>query len=231
MNYKVLTGRDTSELSLLNDKHSLHPKAIEAFINLKNLAKKEIGANIEVISSHRSFDKQLQIWNSKASGKKELFDLNEQKINTKQLSNEQLMKAILLWSAIPGGSRHHWGTDIDIFDANKLSANQVQLLNSECLPGGPCAELHLWLDEKIKQNQAFGFFRPYDTHRNNTGVGMEKWHISFSQLSDDYLKAYTHDIFIESISSADIILKNEILENSQLIYENYIRNIDINPNS
>ena len=24
--------------------------------------------------------------------------------------------AILLWSALPGASRHHWGTDFDVFD-------------------------------------------------------------------------------------------------------------------
>lgn len=231
MNYKVLTGRDISELSQLNDKHSLHPNTIAAFLKLKKLANKEIGAKIEVISSHRTFEKQLQIWNNKASGNKDLFDLNEKKINTHSFSKLELMKAILLWSAIPGGSRHHWGTDLDIFDANQIEASQVQLLNSECLPGGPCADLHLWLDEKIKQNQAFGFFRPYDTPRNNTGVGMEKWHISFSKLSDNYLSAYTHDIFIQNIKTADILLKDEILEHSQLIYENYILNIDKNPNS
>ena len=33
------------------------------------------------------------------------------------LAPDALIETILLWSALPGGSRHHWGTDVDVFDA------------------------------------------------------------------------------------------------------------------
>ena len=229
MDYKTLTGRERSHLVSLDDKRLIHPDALRALNKLKELALKEIGAKIEVISSYRNFQDQLNIWNLKASGERDLFDLNEKKLEFKNLSEDELFKAILLWSAIPGGSRHHWGCDIDIFDASKIQMKDVKLLNSECNSDGVCGDLHLWLDQKIKDNNSFGFFRPYDTDRNNTGVGQEKWHLSYSPISNEYLKKYTYELFLKNIQDSTIILKDEILSNSKLIYENYILNIDPSP--
>jgi LAS superfamily LD-carboxypeptidase LdcB len=229
MDYKTLTGRESSHLVSLDDKRLIHPDALRALNQLKELALKDIGAKIEVISSYRNFQDQLNIWNLKASGERDLFDLNENKLDYQDLSKEELLKAILLWSAIPGGSRHHWGTDIDIFDASKIQMKDVKLLNSECSSDGVCGDLHLWLDQKIKDNNSLGFFRPYDTDRNYTGVGQEKWHLSFNPISNEYLEKYTYEVFLKNIQDSTIILKEEILSNSNLIYENYILNIDPSP--
>jgi LAS superfamily LD-carboxypeptidase LdcB len=229
MNFNILTGRDSSDLVDLDGKRLIHPRVLEGLQKLKDLARKEIGAQIEVISSYRSFKDQLNIWNTKAQGKRDLFDLDEKKLQFEELNKDQILKAILLWSAIPGGSRHHWGTDIDIFDASKVNINDVKLLNSECLSGGVCEELHLWLDEKIKMNNSFGFFRPYETIRDNIGVGQEKWHISYSPISCIYLEKFSFEMFLKNIQQSDVLLKEEILANSKLIYENYIQNIDLPP--
>ena len=36
------------------------------------------------------------------------------------------------WSAIPGSSRHHWGTDLDVYDAAAVTPDyQVQLTPQE----------------------------------------------------------------------------------------------------
>ena len=229
MNYNILTGRDSSHLVKLDDNKLIHPTVLKQFQKLKDLAQKEIGANIEVISSYRNFENQVRIWNLKASGERDLFDIEENKLDFKSLNNSELLKAILLWSAIPGGSRHHWGTDIDIFDASKIQMKDVKLLHSECTPDGVCGDLHQWIDQKIKDNKSYGFFRPYETSRNNTGVGQEKWHLSYSPISSDYLKAYSYEMFCKSIMESTILLKEEILSNSKLIYENYILNIDNSP--
>ena len=229
MDFNILTGRDASLLTLLDDKRVIHPTALVALSKLKKSALSEIGAKIEVISSYRSFEDQQRIWNLKASGKRDLFDLNENKLDFNSLTQTELLSAILQWSAVPGGSRHHWGTDIDVFDSSKIKINDVKLLNSECNPEGVCGDLHSWLDQKIKDNKSFGFFRPYATDRNNTGVGQEKWHLSYSPISNEYLKAFTYELFLKNVNESNIGLKEQILGKSELIFENYILNIDSPP--
>ncbi len=44
------------------------------------------------------------------------------------LSDLEKCKAMLRWSAVPGASRHHWGTEIDIFDPDLLPENTPLLL-------------------------------------------------------------------------------------------------------
>ena len=51
------------------------------------------------------------------------------------------------FSALPGASRHHWGTDIDVYDANAVSSDYVvQLSLKEVGSGGVFDSLHKWLD-------------------------------------------------------------------------------------
>ena len=74
------------------------------FNQMKNAAKKE-GINMKIVSGYRSFNRQKLIWNRKF--------LNNQKQGLNPLEN---INKIILYSTIPGTSRHHWGTDIDIID-------------------------------------------------------------------------------------------------------------------
>ena len=47
------------------------------------------------------------------------------------------MAAILVWSALPGASRHHWGTDLDVFDrAVQPPGEPLELLARHYEPGG-----------------------------------------------------------------------------------------------
>ena len=226
MNFNILTGRENN--SLVDFEQSIvHKYIISDFLKLRELAKKEIDADIQIISSYRSFEKQKQIWNLKASGQRTLFDKDEKELNFKSLSHSQIIKAITLWSAIPGASRHHWGTDIDIFDANQLKKEYVKLLASECTGLGPCAKLHTWLDTKILEKKSFGFFRPYDTERG--GVGVEKWHLSYSPISTDYINHYTLDFFKKNLDASDIILQEQLIEESKNLFENLVLNIDPSP--
>ena len=51
--------------------------------------------------------------------------------------------------AIPGTSRHHWGTDLDVYDAAALPADyRLELSPAEVAPGGLFDSLHRWLDER-----------------------------------------------------------------------------------
>ena len=56
------------------------------------------------------------------------------------------MRAILHWSALPGASRHHWGTEIDVIDRAALLHGQLaQLVPDEYAADGVFAKLGLWL--------------------------------------------------------------------------------------
>ena len=49
-------------------------------------------------------------------------------IELEGLSDWQKCQAILRWSAVPGASRHHWGTEIDFFDPDVLPAGKKLML-------------------------------------------------------------------------------------------------------
>lgn len=77
----------------------------------------ENGFRLRLESAYRPFEKQLSIWNRKAAGELPLLD-EFGKPMQRPSDEEKLMYAILTWSALPGASRHHLGTDIDVVDAN-----------------------------------------------------------------------------------------------------------------
>ncbi|MFV0278041.1 MAG: M15 family metallopeptidase, partial [Parahaliea sp.] len=84
----------------------------------------------------------------------------------------------------PGTSRHHWGTDLDVFDAAAVSRDYaLQLTPAEAAPGGPFHALHGWLDTRMAAGASHGFYRPYDRERG--GVAPERWHRSYAPLSLD----------------------------------------------
>ena len=103
---------------------------------------------------------------------------------------KEIFEAILRWSALPGASRHHWGTDFDVIDGKRLSPEmKVALVPEEFAPGGPFCELHDWLDKNM---EGFGFYRPYQTDRG--GVSPERWHLSYAPLAKDYLNQLSEDM-------------------------------------
>ena len=72
-------------------------------------------------SSFRDFERQQLIWNCKFNGERKVHDDEGNLLDLALLDDWQKAQAILRWSALPGGSRHHWGTEIDIFDPDLLS--------------------------------------------------------------------------------------------------------------
>ena len=70
---------------------------------------------ITIVSSFRSFERQLTIWNDKWLGYRPVYSKQGRPLNIDKMSSIEKYKSIALWSALPGLSRHHWGTDLDIF--------------------------------------------------------------------------------------------------------------------
>lgn len=224
--FKQLTGRAQSSFKEYENCF-LESHTLEAFKSLKSLAKFEANIDLQIVSSFRSFNDQKIIWNKKARGEKKVYDDFDIEVEMDLLSPRDFMLKIMRFSAIPGASRHHWGTDIDIYDANQISKQNLKLLHSECVGDGPNAKLHQWLDEKILQDESLSFFRPYE--KDLGGVSVEKWHISYADVSAANLENYTLDLFIQNLEQSDFQFKDLLMDQSELYFNTYIKNISSPP--
>jgi LAS superfamily LD-carboxypeptidase LdcB len=225
MNIDILQGKTTEHLVLLEGtKCFIHNQMLIDFLRLQKDAQKE-GFDLKIISAFRDYDRQLKIWNLKASGERPLLDDQERPLEFSKLSPLEIIMAILRWSALPGSSRHHWGSDIDVYDAKTQTENEVKLIPSETTNHGPAARLHEWLDLKISNNSSYGFYRPYATDRG--GVSPERWHLSYYPISRRYLESYTFSLFKKNIEESDLILKETVLENADEIFRRFFLNVDV----
>lgn len=174
----ALTGRSREHvITLPQIACTLQAKAAEAFMAMRADATKD-GIDLAVASSWRDFLRQRRIWNAKCQLQKPLLDTSGQRMDGRSLDLQARIEAILRWSAMPGASRHHWGTDLDVFDQTALGSAELQLVPAEYAPGGPCARLHAWLQRHMHE---FGFYQPYRTDRG--GVSPEPWHLSYAPLA------------------------------------------------
>jgi len=201
----------------------VHEEAVEPYLQLKRAARGE-GFELEIFSGFRDFDRQLGIWNRKATGQRAVLDSDAEPIDIARLSGKQLAFAIMRWSALPGASRHHWGTDLDVIDAAaRPDGYEIELIPEEVNPGGMFGPFHDWLDQRIKAGTAFGFFRPYEWDQN--GVAPERWHLSYSPVAARNERLLTIDVIRDTIQLANIELKEVILDNLDEIFERFVMNI------
>ena len=181
LNPRQLTGREDSHLVALPSGHWLQAQAAAAFQALQDDAR-SAGFDLAIASSFRSYSRQLAIWNGKARGERKVHDDAGREVLVSALPGPQRLRAILRYSAIPGTSRHHWGTDLDVYDAAALPADyRLELSPAEVAPGGLFDPLHRWLDERMAAGESCGFYRPYALDRG--GVAPERWHLSYAPLS------------------------------------------------
>lgn len=195
-----LTGRVHSHVQECAEPRCiLHPQALVGFQRLRAAAA-DAGIDLIAVSSFRDFQHQLRIWNGKFRGERALLDATGKPLDALGLDEEARVRAILLWSALPGASRHHWGTDFDVIDRAALPAGSTpQLEPSEYAPGGIFERLGAWLAQHAAVH---GFFRPYDQDRG--GVQPEPWHLSYAPLSGSALPTLTLEILREAIDGSDL---------------------------
>jgi LAS superfamily LD-carboxypeptidase LdcB len=129
------------------------------------------------------------------------------------------------YSALPGTSRHHWGTDLDIYDAAALGERQaVQLVPEEVAPGGVFDPLHCWLDERMAAGRSHGFFRPYGVDRG--GVAPERWHLSYAPLALECDRQFSADLlracWDRELSRDGMLLSEEVDSALQEILQRYV---------
>jgi LAS superfamily LD-carboxypeptidase LdcB len=197
--------------------HGLLPEVHEAFLKLAEDARAH-GIGLRIASAFRSFARQQLIWDQKAHGKRSIFDRAGKRLQHESLDDEELLFAMLIWSALPGMSRHHWGTEIDVYDSKAMKIGQNLRLDVE-ESRSTFIKLHSWLDERIASNQAHGFYRPYD---GRGGIGMEPWHLSYRPKAKEiehYLnKAHLRKVILDS----DIALRDVVLDHFDQIYDTHM---------
>ncbi|MFH2131004.1 MAG: M15 family metallopeptidase [bacterium] len=221
MNHQELTGKTRSHIRQFEQpRFAVQAVVADAFFKMKQAAAAD-GIDLFPISAFRDFDSQLKIWNLKFTGKRPLYSIDGEKLDFSLMPPEMIVKNILNWTALPGGSRHHWGSDIDVVDRAAMPEDyQVRLLPEETEPGGVFYKLHCWLDQNMGR---FGFFRPYA--RYQTGIYPEPWHISYAPVSQPALSAITFEIIEEAILDCPMAGKEIVISILPDLFQNYILNI------
>ncbi len=214
---EALTGQTETHL-ISFEGLKLHPEIKTDFIALKNAAK-QAGFTLGIASGFRSFERQKMIWNNKFLGLRPLLDDQGNTLNPHLLNEEEKIKAILRWSALPGASRHHWGTDLDVYAINHLPPKtELQLEPWEYLTGHQ-ATFFQWLK---KNSPANGFYFPYE--KDLGGVAFEPWHISHKNATAPLLKQLTPET-LRKVISCEVQGQKWILNKMDWIYDRYIANV------
>lgn len=218
MNPLCLLGLNDNHLTPLNEPgHRLQAEAREAFMAMQAAAA-EAGFNLMPASSFRSFERQLAIWNGKFEGKRPLLDANSQPLDALSLTEPERVNAILRWSALPGTSRHHWGTDLDIYDPDLLPhGSKLKLEPWEYQLGGYFYPLSQWLTANMAR---FDFFLPFAQQHN--GVAIEPWHISYRPLAANCASQLTLPLIADTLRLQHIAGKTHILKQLDEIFVRYI---------
>lgn len=177
------------------------------------------GFDLRLCSGYRSFDRQLHIWNAKLSGLRPVVDQSGAAIDLERLSPWQQIQAVMRWSALPGASRHHWGTDFDIYDRAAMPEDyQLQLAPAEVEGQGLFAPMHNWLDDKLADR---GFYRPYGT--DTGGIAPERWHISYRPLAQTFAEGLTAEVLTQRLQGTELLLLDVVLEHLDEIMQRYIQ--------
>ena len=168
----ALTGR--GDLILGGNTFKLQKEVFEAFNKMQQEALKE-GISIQIASAYRSFNRQKKIWNRKY-----------RRYISEGLSQQQSIEKIIEYSTIPGTSRHHWGTDIDIIDG-AVKAPKKLLIEENYKKSGVYSKLKVWMDSN---SEKFGFYLVYDQNKLRKGFKYEPWHYSYKNISKPMLSEF-----------------------------------------
>ena len=237
-----LTGRSEAhlapapaELDGRDDRNSpflLHPGAAAGLASLREAGLAR-GIDLKVISGFRPFARQRSIWNRKVSGELALRNRAGEVVSPRDFAPAELLALLSTWSALPGASRHHWGTDVDVFDAAaRPEGYDVRLVPEEYAPGGPFAKLGAWLDE-LAADPGFAFARPYFGGEEKNGrlagvpavcpVAPEPWHLSARSpargAQGDFDPGALRALLADPAPGEEIALADEVLAD----FEGYFR--------
>ncbi len=176
---------------LIEDKYAdrsglrLRREAYEAFKAMEAAAR-EAGLRLVIRSATRNFGYQKGIWERKWTGQRQLSSGKNAAKAYPQARERAL--AILKYSAMPGTSRHHWGTDIDL-----------NAFNNAYFESGDGLAIYQWLSEHAMD---YGFCQPYTPkgEARPSGYNEEKWHWSYLPIAQPLTALAEAELTNEMIS-------------------------------
>ena len=176
----------------------------EAFVRMHEAAGKD-GIQLVIVSATRSFDAQKRIWEGKWTGARWVDGQDLVQAVPDPIARARI---ILRYSAMPGTSRHHWGTDIDI--------NSVEDAYFESPEG---RKVYAWLAAHAGD---FGFCQPYTAKGNDRPRGYEEepWHWSYCPIARHYLEQYAQEVTFEDIrgfKGSDTATRIDVIANYVLM--------------
>lgn len=206
-----LTGK--VDIDLFGEGINLRKEAHDAFIKMKQAAY-QAGVDLKIVSSYRNFYRQEAIWERKYTQFTEIDGL----------SPLDAIEKIITYSTIPGTSRHHWGTDIDIIDGYGKTTGDV-LVPGKFEEGGPFENFKNWMDENSEE---FGFYLVYTNEPKRKGFKYEPWHYSYASISKPMLATFRSKNISQILQHEDISGREHFTAG---FLKSYIHNniLDINP--
>lgn len=205
-----LTGQ--GGLDLTGSPQQLQKEVWNAYEEMRATAKSE-GINIQVVSGYRTYARQKAIYEAKYG-----------RFTREGMTPEEAITEILKYSTLPGTSRHHWGTDMDIIDANQPQPASV-LEEEHYLGDGVYSKMKAWLD---LHSEAFGFYEVYNNNESRKGFQYEPWHFSYKAIAVPMLEEFMC-MDLDAIIAQDNLSGKHILKGS-FLNRYYTENIlDINP--
>ncbi|MFM1884896.1 MAG: hypothetical protein RL026_53 [Pseudomonadota bacterium] len=221
-----LTGRCDSHIETVPGSPGLrlHRAAIQPWLALREAAAAE-GLQLQAVSGFRDFARQRAIWNAKCRGDRPALDRDGRPVDVRALAPREVVDTVLNWSALPGASRHHWGSEIDLIDLARWPAGLPWRLEpADFATSGPCAELDAWLDA---QAATLGFYRPYA--RDLGGVQPEPWHVSFAPVSVPATAALVVDLLGEALAGGDVACAADILGRLESLHARQVLAVEAPP--
>jgi len=143
----------------------LRKDTYDAFIRMYEHALAD-GIRLQIRSATRNFNAQKSIWEAKWTGERKI-EGGEDISKTTPDPKERALK-ILRYSSMPGTSRHHWGTDIDLNN-----------FENSWFTKGEGLDMYNWLTAHAAE---YGFCQPYSSGRPY-GYFEERWHWSYTPVS------------------------------------------------
>lgn len=207
-----LIGKGNPDLVGDSYTSTMHRDAKQALQKMASEAKKE-GIAIEVVSAYRSFERQKQI-----------FERKYRQFTQQGLSPTNALEKIIEYSTIPGTSRHHWGTDLDLIDGSVPRPKNV--LETEHFHGtGPFCKFKAWMDANANR---YGFYEVYTDNGLRKGFAYEPWHFSYAPVSIPMLGAY-RDLEVGQIIKEEKVLGAAHFTDSFIERYRNENILDINP--
>jgi zinc D-Ala-D-Ala carboxypeptidase len=181
----------------------LRKDVLKAFIKMYDAALKD-GNKMTIKSSTRNFNYQKGIWEKKWDGITILEDGT--KANKIKKPLDRALK-ILTYSSMPGTSRHHWGTDIDI---NSFTNSYFEK--------GDGKKLYNWMRTHAA---TYGFCQVYSKKDSNRpdGYNEEKWHWSYMPIASkltDLIKSKMQNELISGFKGAEVAKEADMLQKYML---------------